>query len=188
MTTIREYLERKYPEELNYLNEDGAPLTWEQAEKFVDEKNVEGIFTTLGCNDTAFRDKIFDGFAEYKGMTWNEFAVWMNSKETGWEFNTRETNITDELWHAVCNDDIEAVRKYYESGGEKNRRTYRFNREHSLIMGAYRNKNWDMVKFLIDNGETVTDEEKEELLEPLRQLELVRMLGLSTEWGNGHEG
>ena len=81
----------------------------------------------------------------------------------------------DELWTAVCSNDQAAIKKYYENGGEKNLRYHHFNREHSLIMGAFRNGHMAMCELLISYGETITKDEEDELGIP--KLKLIRMLG-----------
>ena len=85
----------------------------------------------------------------------------------------------DELWSAVCGNDQKTIREYFENGGERNLRYRAFGRDHSLIMGAYRNGHMDMCELLISYGETVTDEEKEELLAPEKRRRLIGMLGIA---------
>lgn len=67
-----------------------------------------------------------------------------------------------DLWTAVCNDDRDYMTQYYSNGGEPNRRYCAFRRNNSLIMGAFRNRNYEMVKLLQENGETVEPYEAEE--------------------------
>ena len=85
----------------------------------------------------------------------------------------------DASWSAACGNDKATIREYYERGGERNVRYRAFGRENSLVMGAYRNGFMDMCELLISYGETVTDEEKEELLEPERRRKLISMLGIA---------
>lgn len=85
----------------------------------------------------------------------------------------------DELWTAVCSNDKETVRAYFENGGERNLRYSAFGEQHSFVMGAYRNGFMDMCELLIGYGETVTDEEREELMEPEKRRKLISMLGLT---------
>ena len=68
----------------------------------------------------------------------------------------------ENLWTAVCCNDLNYIKKYYTNGGESNRRYNKFNNDNSLIMGALRNKNYDMVEILKQNGETILKEELEE--------------------------
>ena len=68
-----------------------------------------------------------------------------------------------ELWEAACSGDIETLKEYYENGGIKDRRMFLFNKWHSLIAGAYRNRQMHVVKYLYDIGETPEEHEKEEI-------------------------
>lgn len=65
---------------------------------------------------------------------------------------TYGNNEIDNLWTAVCCNDIEYMKIYYANGGEPGKKYNRFGHDNSLIMGALRNKNYDMV---IRNGETL---------------------------------
>lgn len=69
----------------------------------------------------------------------------------------------EKLFSAACNNKIGVLKKYYGNGGERNRRYKAFGMEHSLIAGAYRNGNLEVVKYLMSVGETITDKEKEEI-------------------------
>ena len=67
------------------------------------------------------------------------------------------------LWIAACSGDIDTLCNHFsEYPHSVNKRYKAFGREHSLIMGAYRNGNYDVVDYLISIGETITDEEKSE--------------------------
>ena len=68
----------------------------------------------------------------------------------------------ENLWIAVCCNDIEFMKNYYDNGGTPNKRYNKFNNDNSLIMGALRNKNYDMVELLKQNGETLLVDEIEE--------------------------
>ena len=80
------------------------------------------------------------------------------------------------LWEYVCNGDIEKLKKYYSEHNEINRRYCRFNKEHSLIMGALRNNHFDTAEYLISVGETITDEEKEQILTELKRIDIIKKL------------
>lgn len=87
---------------------------------------------------------------------------------------TEDTSLTEKqfkaevpeyVWSAVCSarpSDYAKVEKYLSIDENKNKTYSRFGREHSLIMGAARNNNWKMVKFLIGKGLDVLPDEKEE--------------------------
>ena len=80
------------------------------------------------------------------------------------------------LWEYACNGDIEKLKKYYSEHNETNRRYCRFNKEHSLIMGALRNNQFETVEYLISVGETITDEEKEQILKELKRIDIIKKL------------
>ena len=80
------------------------------------------------------------------------------------------------LWEYACNGDIEKLKKYYSEHNEINRRYCRFNKEHSLIMGALRNNQFETVEYLISVGETITDEEKEQILTELKRIDIMKKL------------
>lgn len=65
----------------------------------------------------------------------------------------------EELWSYVCDGDNRALLNYYKNGGQPNRRFNAGMRVNSLLMGAYRNRNWSTVKLLKKYGETLTQEE-----------------------------
>ena len=67
------------------------------------------------------------------------------------------------LWVAACSGDIDTLRNHFSEYPQTINKRYRaFGREYSLIMGAYRNGNYNVVDDLISIGETITDEEKAE--------------------------
>lgn len=74
----------------------------------------------------------------------------------------KEISIED-LWTYACNGNMENLKTYYKNGGAANRRYYKFGVYHSLIAGAYRNGYYDVVSFLLDNGETITKDERGEI-------------------------
>ena len=78
----------------------------------------------------------------------------------------------EELWTAVCSNDIPTVEKYFSSGWGVNQRYPRFGVSHSLIMGAVRNGQIEMVRLLRSYGEEIEDYEEDEYrqrMEPLRR-------------------
>lgn len=83
----------------------------------------------------------------------------MNNETDNIEYGKDEL---DNLWTAVCCNDIEYIKNYYENGGTPNKRYNSFGDNHSLIMGALRNKNYNMADLLIRNGETLVAGEIDE--------------------------
>lgn len=84
----------------------------------------------------------------------------------------------ERLWTAACNGGLEELKWYYEQdSGIINRRYHKFDRDRSLIMGAYRNDQFTTVEYLLSVGETVTYEEQEEIDTELRRIKLLKRLG-----------
>ncbi len=70
------------------------------------------------------------------------------------------------LWQAATSGDEEYLHKYYKGGGATNQRFNGFGREHSLLLGAARNNNPNIVKILESYGEKpLNDDEADELAE-----------------------
>ena len=81
-------------------------------------------------------------------------------------------DVPQSLWTDVCSNKLDKVRAYFEKHPNLiNRRYNRFNMEHSLIMGALRNGNLEMVKLLKDLGETILDNEQSEYDNRLKEFE-----------------
>lgn len=64
----------------------------------------------------------------------------------------------EKLWEAACSGDVNTLKKCYKKA--ENRRYLSFGQEHSLIMGAFRNNQWEVINYLSSIGETITAEEK----------------------------
>lgn len=69
----------------------------------------------------------------------------------------------EKLWEAACCGENDKLIKYYENGGEINRRWRAFGKFHSLIAGAYRNGNFDTVDLLYKYGERPETHEMDEI-------------------------
>ncbi len=67
------------------------------------------------------------------------------------------------LWGYACIGNNQALKYYYENNGEVNRRYEKFGELHSLIMGAFRNGEFETVELLLRAGETVTEKERQEI-------------------------
>ena len=81
-----------------------------------------------------------------------------------------------DLWSAACNGNTEALKNYYENGGQKNIRYDAFGNKHSLIMGAFRNGFFDTVDYLLSIGEEITPQEKESVESELRRIETMKKM------------
>ena len=78
----------------------------------------------------------------------------------------------EQLWEASCSGDIDTLKHYYRRESDVlNRRYEAFGTEHSLIMGAFRNNQFDVVDYLISVGETITDDEKEIIQTEFKRIE-----------------
>lgn len=83
----------------------------------------------------------------------------------------------EKLWEYVCRGDTEGLKGYFqEDFGVINRRYNKFGESHSLIMGAFRNNQFETVRFLVSIGETITTEEHLELQSKLQRIEIMKML------------
>ena len=80
------------------------------------------------------------------------------------------------LWEYACCGDIYSLRIYYENGGETNRRYFAFGGEHSLIMGAYRNNQFETIEYMLSVGETVTQIEKNEFNIEIQKIMCLRKI------------
>lgn len=85
------------------------------------------------------------------------------------------TDIED-LWKYACSGDIEALRKYYDDGGSINNRYFKAGTSHSLIMGAFRNNQFETVEYLLSVGEDISKEERSKLRMELKKFNIFKEL------------
>ena len=85
-----------------------------------------------------------------------------------------QSEIIINLWEAACSGDTDKLSEYYRNGGIPNRRYKAFGKFHSLIAGALRNGNFETVKYLLMQGETVNGEYERCELNTYYQQELIR--------------
>ena len=64
-----------------------------------------------------------------------------------------------ELWTAACLNDIKTLKEYYSNSGKPGIRIYSAGKFQSLIYGAYLNKNFEIVRYLVEVGETIEPHE-----------------------------
>lgn len=76
----------------------------------------------------------------------------------------------NKIWSAVCSGDIFTLEETIKEWQGKNITHLAFGIEHSLIMGALRNKEFQTVCYLIKNGENVLPHETEELLQYFKEV------------------
>lgn len=70
---------------------------------------------------------------------------------------------TEQLFGLACSGNIEALEEYWNGEGDLNVTYSKFGKEHSLIMGAFRNQQYDTVRWLKNHGCKLTEEEQEEI-------------------------
>ena len=88
-----------------------------------------------------------------------------------------QENSIETLWELACSGNINELKKYFSSEYMVlNRRYYKLGKENSLIMGAFRNGEFDTVEYLMSVGETVTSEEEKEILYELRRIDIMRKI------------
>ena len=84
----------------------------------------------------------------------------------------------EKLWEAACCGDMETLKEYYEMGeGIIDIRYGKFRANHSLIMGAFRNSQFETVEYLLSVGESITYEERKEVQKELKRIEILKKLG-----------
>lgn len=81
-----------------------------------------------------------------------------------------------ELWEYACSGDIENLKKYYDEGGSVDNRYIKFGTAHSLIMGAFRNNQFETVEYLISVGESIAPQERKELWADVKRFQLMEKL------------
>lgn len=82
----------------------------------------------------------------------------------------------NKLWEYACSGNIEELKKYYDNGGSVNNRYIKFGEGHSLIMGAFRNNQFDTVEYLMSVGEEISPKEYEEIQTEMRKLDIMQRL------------
>lgn len=70
-------------------------------------------------------------------------------------------NIAAKLFVMACTGDIENLDTYLKTTGSLDITHRQFGEEYSLIMGAYRNRQWDTVRWLVRHGAKLTAKEQE---------------------------
>lgn len=90
----------------------------------------------------------------------------------------KDKSLTDinKLWEYVCNGNVEKLKEYYTSGGSANKRYSKFGEDHSLLMGAFRNNQFETVEYLMSEGERLSPKEIVEIKTELRKFGLMQKL------------
>lgn len=89
--------------------------------------------------------------------------------------NLEHTSI-DDLWSWACSGETEKLKEYYDNGGSINKRYFKFGDSHSLIMGAFRNNQFDTVEYLMSVGEEITPKEYGAMQTEMQKLNIMQRL------------
>ena len=129
-------------------------------------ENITNLFELGGIKKSRYEYIIKNWselLAKYKG---DKMTTAVSKVAEAVEQPVRGKYIPEYVWQAVCSArpmDFRTIKKYFEKPStEKNKRYNRFGSDHSLIMGAARNNNWEMVDLLKSYGETITANEEAE--------------------------
>lgn len=82
----------------------------------------------------------------------------------------------EDLWLSACNGDIKQLKKYYEHPLIHSHHFSKFGHKVSLVMGAFNNQQYDTVDFLLQQGETLTEEEHATVALELRKLQIMKKM------------
>lgn len=82
----------------------------------------------------------------------------------------------NKLWEYACSGNIEKLKEHYDNGGSVHNNYFMFGEAHSLIMGAFRNNQFDTVEYLMSVGEEITPKEYREMETEMRKLDIMQRL------------
>ena len=84
-----------------------------------------------------------------------------------------KTSTAETLFELACAGDTDTLDKLYQNGASMDVHYSRFGEEHSLIMGAFRNRQWDTVRWLLAHGARLTKAEQEEVNDRYQETRLM---------------
>lgn len=79
----------------------------------------------------------------------------------------------EKLFELTCAGEIETLRGLYQNGQRLDVTHEKFGKEHSLIMGAFRNRQWDTARWLLGSGAKLTLEERAEINDRYQEMRLI---------------
>ncbi len=82
----------------------------------------------------------------------------------------------EKLFELACAGETETLRKLYHSGQRLDVTYEKFGKEHSLIMGAFRNRQWDTVRWLLGSGAGLTPAEQAEINDRYQEMQLIEKI------------
>lgn len=83
---------------------------------------------------------------------------------------------TEKLFELACSGNIVALEDYWNKEGSLNVKYEKFGRKHSLIMGAFRNQQYDTVRWLQNHNCRLTDEEQYEINMEYMRIKIIESL------------
>lgn len=86
------------------------------------------------------------------------------------------TSIAEQVFSYACSGNLSAIIEYYLQGGDLNVTYNKFGEEHSLIMGAFRNRQYDVVIWLKRHGCVLTSNEQREINNEYKKIKTIEFL------------
>ena len=86
------------------------------------------------------------------------------------------TTNTEQLFGLACSGNIKALEDYWNGEGDLSVTYQKFGKEHSLIMGAFRNQQYDTVRWLKNHGCRLTHEELDEINMEYLRIKTIELL------------
>lgn len=89
---------------------------------------------------------------------------WLPDRHKMPEHGKETDGMTEErLFECACSGETDDLEAHLKSGGSLDVAYEKFERENSLLMGAFRNRQWDTVMWLLGNGAGLTGTEQDEV-------------------------
>lgn len=79
----------------------------------------------------------------------------------------------EKLFELACAGETEMLRELYQNGQRLDVTYEKFGEEHSLIKGAFHNRQWDTVRWLLGCGARLTPAEQEEINDRYQEMRLI---------------
>lgn len=86
------------------------------------------------------------------------------------------TTSAEQLFELSCSGNIKALEDYWNIEGSLNVAYEKFGKKHSLIMGAFRNRQYDTVRWLKNHNCRLTDEEQDEINMEYMRIKTIELL------------
>ena len=86
------------------------------------------------------------------------------------------TTNTEQLFGLACSGNIKALEDYWNGEGDLSVTYQKFGKEHSLLMGAFRNQQYDTVRWLKNHGCRLTHDEQDEINMEYMRIKTIELL------------